>query len=57
MNQKDEQTIHHANVNVDLMEENVTQINEGILITVEVKKLMYVKYILFGILLHVIVKI
>ena len=57
MNQKDEQTIYHANVNVDLMEENVTQINKGILITVEVKKLTYVKNILFGILLHVIVKI
>ena len=57
MNQKDEQTIYHAKVNVDLMEENVTQINKGILITVEVKKLTYVKNILFGILLNVIGKI
>ena len=48
----------HANVNVDLMEENVIQVNGGIMTNVDVslKKVMYVKKIMFGILLHVIVK-
>ena len=50
--------IYHAKVNVDLMEENVTQINGGIRINVDVsvKNVMYVKKIIFGILLHVVVK-
>ena len=41
------------------MEENVTQINDGITINVvvTVKNVMYVKKIMFEILLHVIVKI
>ena len=49
----------HANVNLDLMEKSVIQIIGGITINVDVnvKKLMYVKKIKFGILLHVIVKI
>ena len=40
------------------MEENVIQINGGIMINfdVNVKNVMYVKKIMFGILLHVIVK-
>ena len=40
------------------MEENVIQINDGITINVDVnvKKFMYVKNIMFGILVHVIVK-
>ena len=40
------------------MEENVIQINGGITINVDmsVKKLMYMKKIMFEILLHVIVK-
>ena len=40
------------------MEENVIQINGGIMINVDVsvKNIMYVKKIMFGILLHVIVK-
>ena len=40
------------------MEENVIQINDGITINVDVnvKKFMYVKNIVFGILVHVIVK-
>ena len=40
------------------MEENVTQINGGIRINVDVsvKNVMYVKKIIFGILLHVVVK-
>ena len=41
------------------MEENVTQINGGITINVDVsvKNVMYVKKIMFGILPHVTVKI
>ena len=44
--------------NVSLMEEIVIQINGGIMINVNVsvKNVMYVKKIMFGILLHVIVK-
>ena len=40
------------------MEENVIQINNGIMINVDVsvKNIMYVKKIIFGILLHVVVK-
>ena len=40
------------------MEENVVQINGGININVDVsvKNIMYVKKIIFGILLHVVVK-
>ena len=46
------------NVNVDLMEENVIHINGEMTINVgvSVKQVMYVKKIMFGILLHVIVK-
>ena len=48
----------HSNANVDLMEENVIQINGGIMINVDVniKKVMYVNKIMFGTLLHVIVR-
>ena len=40
------------------MEENVTQINGGIKINVDVsvENVMYVKKIMFGILLHLVVK-
>ena len=46
------------NVNVDFTEKNVIQINGEITINVDVsvKKFMYVKKIMFGILLHVIGK-
>ena len=46
------------NVNVNLMEEIVIQINGGIMINdvVSVKNVMCVKKIMFGILLHVNVK-
>ena len=46
------------NVNVDLMKENVIQINGEIMINVDVsvKNVMYVKKIMFGILLHVVIK-
>ena len=45
-------------LNVNLMKENVIQINGGITINVDwsVKHIMYVKKIIFGILLHVVVK-
>ena len=36
MNESKTLTKHHANVNVDLMEENVIQINGGITINVDV---------------------
>ena len=36
MNRKHEQTIYHANVNVNFMEELVIQINGGIMINVDV---------------------
>ena len=44
--------------NVNLMEQNVSQINDGITINVDVnvKNTIYVKKIMFGILLHVVVK-
>ena len=58
MNRKYQQSIYHANVNINLMEENLIQINGGIMINVDVsvKTVMYVTKIMFGILLHVIVK-
>ena len=49
---------YHADVSVDLMGKNVVQINGGITINVDVsvKHVMYVKKIIFGILLLVVVK-
>ena len=35
MNQKHQQTIYHANLNVDLMEENLIEINGAIMINVD----------------------
>ena len=45
------------NVNLSLMEQNVIQINSGITINVDVsiKNIIYVKKIMFGIRLHVVV--
>ena len=42
------------NVNVTLMEEIVIQINDGIMmnVNVSIKNIIYVKKIIFGILLH-----
>ena len=50
--------IFNVNANVNLMEQNLIQINGGIRISadVSIKKFIYVKKIMFGILLHVIVK-
>ena len=58
MNQKHYQSIYHANLNVDLIEQYVIQINGGIMtnVDVSVKNVMYVKKIIFVVLLHVIVK-
>ena len=46
------------NVNINLIEKNVIQINGGIAINVDVsvKNVIHVKKIIFGILLHVAVK-
>ena len=43
--------MYHANVNVDLMEQNVIQVNGGVMknVDVSVKNVMYVKKIVFGI--------
>ena len=50
--------MYHANANANLMEENVIQFNGEIMINVDasVKNAMYVKKMMFGILLHVVVK-
>ena len=58
MNQKHKESIYHANVNVNLMIENVIQNESGITINsnVSVKNIIDVKKIMFGILLHVVVK-
>ena len=50
MNQIHQQSIFHANVNVNLMEQNVIQINGRIMMNVDVilKSIMYVKKIIFG---------
>ena len=46
------------NVNVDLIEDSAIQINDRVTINVDVsvKSTMYVKKSMFGILLHVVVK-
>ena len=51
-------TNYHTNVNVHLMEENLIQINGEITINVvvSVKNVMFVKKNMFGILVHVFVK-
>ena len=58
MNQKHSQSIHNQNVNVNLMEEYLIQINGGIMVNVDVnvKNVINVKKIIFGILLHVVLK-
>ena len=50
--------MYHAIVNVNLMVESVIQIKRGIMINVDtsVKNIIYVKKIIFGILLHVVAK-
>ena len=50
--------MYHANVNVNLKGKNLVQINGGITINIDVsiKNVMYVKNIIFGILLNKVVK-
>ena len=52
------QTIHHANVNVNLMLESVIQSKSGIIMNFDasVKNIIYVEKIIFGILLHAVAK-
>ena len=59
MKRKRYQIKYHANANVNLSEENVIQINDGITVNVNVsvKNIIYVKKTIFGILLHVVAKI
>ena len=54
---KESKSIYHANVNVNLMVKNV-QIKSGISVNVgtSVKSIIYVKEIIFGTLLNVVVK-
>ena len=58
MNKNISKRKYHANVNVSLIEKIVIQINVGINtnVDVSVKNIIYVKNIMFGILLHVTVK-
>ena len=58
MNKESWQNIYHANVNVNLVEESVIQIKSGISINVDtsVRNIIYVKRIIFAILLHVVAK-
>ena len=58
MNWKHQQSICDANINLNLMRENVIQVNRGITINVgvSVKNITYVKKIIFTFRLHVIVK-
>ena len=50
MNQNHKKNIYHANVNVNLMVENVIQIKSGLKknVDVSVKNILYVKNIIFG---------
>ena len=50
--------MYYANVNVNLMVESVIQTKSAIMINIDVsvKNIIYVKKIIFGILLHVAVK-
>ena len=48
MNQKHWQSLYHPNLNVNLVQENVTQINGELMVNVDVsvKNIVYVKKIL-----------
>ena len=59
LNESETLTKHnHVNVNVNFMKQNIIQINDRIKINVDasVRNILYVKKVMFGILLHVIVK-
>ena len=51
--------MYYKNVNVNLMDENVIQVKDGITINViaSTKTIINVKKIIFGILLHAVAKI
>ena len=57
MNRKHSQSIYNANVNVNLMPKRVIQIKSGIMLNDDAgTKNIYVKKIIFGILLHGVAK-
>ena len=61
MNQRNLQSIHHGNVNVNLMLESVIQIKSTIKTNIDVsvkilKNIMCTKLIIFGIFQHEVVK-
>ena len=61
MNQKHEETIYQANLYVNSMVENENEIKSGITTNVDVsakiqRNIMHAKTILFGILIHALVK-
>ena len=58
MNKKFQQNIYYANVNVNLTEENIIQIKNGIMknVDVSVRNILYGEKIMFGILLYIVVK-
>ena len=51
------ESIFHVSVNTNLMKQNVSQVNGGTIINVDVSvKSIYLKMVMFGILLYVIVE-
>ena len=57
LNKNVKQKIYHKNINVNLMVENITKVKSGIMPNVDVSvKNIYVKKIVFGILLHAVAK-
>ena len=58
MNQKHKKSMYHANVNLNLMAENVIHIKSELMINVymSVKNMIYMKKIIFGILVHAVAK-
>ena len=58
MNQRFKQNIYHANVNINLMVESVTEIKSGITINVDasVKTHLICKRIIFGLLPQEVIK-
>ena len=58
MNPKFKKNIYHADVKVSWMKENIIQIKSRITINIDaiLKDIIYMKEIIFGILLHPVVK-
>ena len=58
MNQKHKKSMYHANVNLNLMVENVIHIKSELMINVymSVKNMIYMKKIIFGILVYAVAK-